>query len=174
MGDSLMTVVAIFLAAILMFIFPLMTIADRNDDIAQLEVQTKVQEIVDEIRSTGEITEEDYNTLVQEINATGNTFDIEMEVQVLDQNPSKKVTQVETTKIGENIYYTIYTSQIMEELNTKNRKALKEGDIVTIKVKNTNTTIAQQIKNFVYSIVGNDSYQIYASASGIVMSNASK
>lgn len=169
-----MTIVAIFLAAILMFIFPLMTIADRNDDIAQLEVQTKVQEIVDKIRSTGEVTQDDYDALVQEINATGNTFDIEMEIQVLDQNPSKKITQVESKKIGENIYYTIYTSQILSELENNLRKALKEGDIVTIKVKNTNTTIAQQIKNFVYSIVGNDSYQIYATASGIVMSNASR
>ena len=35
MGDSAMTIAAIFLAAILMFIFPLMTMADKNDDVAQ-------------------------------------------------------------------------------------------------------------------------------------------
>ena len=40
MGESLTTIVAIFLAAILMFIFPLMSISERNDDIAQLGVQT--------------------------------------------------------------------------------------------------------------------------------------
>ena len=40
MGDSLITVVAIFLAAILMFIFPLMSLAERTDDISQLAVQT--------------------------------------------------------------------------------------------------------------------------------------
>ena len=38
MGDSLTTIIAIFLAAVLMFIFPLMTMSDRTDDISQLTV----------------------------------------------------------------------------------------------------------------------------------------
>ena len=33
MSDTVVTVIAIFLAAILMFIFPLMSTADRTDDI---------------------------------------------------------------------------------------------------------------------------------------------
>ena len=33
MSDTLVTIIAIFSAAVLMFIFPLMTLADRNDDI---------------------------------------------------------------------------------------------------------------------------------------------
>ena len=41
MGDSAMTVVAIFLAAILMFVFPLMTMADRKDDTVTLSIQTE-------------------------------------------------------------------------------------------------------------------------------------
>lgn len=56
MQDTLSTMIAIFLAVILMFIFPLMAIADRNDDIAQLAVQTATTEFVDNIRSTGKIT----------------------------------------------------------------------------------------------------------------------
>ena len=173
---TLITMIALFLAAILMFIVPTMNIADRNDDIAQLEVQTAVTELVDTFRSKGEITLDELDGFIQKISATGNTFDVEIELQILDQNPSKKVTQVETTKIGENIYYTLYTSQILDELrsNPDLRKALKEGDIITVKVKNTNETIAQQIKNFIYSIVGNDTYSIYASHSGVVMSNGSK
>ncbi len=176
MGDTLITVVAIFLAAILMFCFPLMDVSGRNDDIAQLEVQTAVNELVDKFRTTGEITQDELDAFSQKIAATGNTYDIELELQVLDQNPSKKVTQVESTKIGENIYYTLYTTQILDEIqnNAELRKALKEGDIVTVKVKNTNTTIAQNIKNWLYSLVGNDAYTIYASASGVVMTNASK
>ena len=38
MNDTLITIVGIFLAAILMFVFPLMTIADRNDDVAKQAV----------------------------------------------------------------------------------------------------------------------------------------
>ena len=173
MGDTLITVVAIFLAAILMFIFPLMAISERNDDISQLEVQTATTEFVDNIRLTGKITQDAYDAYVLKIASTGNTYDVEMEVQVLDENPSKKVTQVSSSKVGENVYYSIYTSQIENEMNSNDGvKDLKEGDIVTIKVKNTNLTISQILKNFVYSLSGNDTYQIAASHSGVVMSNA--
>ena len=39
MGDSLMTIIAILLAAVLMFVFPLMSMSDRSDDISQLSVK---------------------------------------------------------------------------------------------------------------------------------------
>ena len=175
MGDTLITVVAIFLAAILMFVFPLMSISDRNDDISQLAVQTATTEFVDNIRLTGKITQENYDAYVLKIASTGNSYDVEMEVQVLDENPGKKTTQVETTKIGENVYYSVYTSQIEKELQDNNgTKSLKEGDIITVKVKNTNTTIAQMFKNFIYSITGNDTYQIAAQHAGIVTVNGTK
>ena len=45
---------------------------------------------------------------------------------------------------------------------------LKEGDIVTISVKNTNQTMSQQLKNFFYTVVGKDTYIIAASHGGMV------
>ena len=36
MSDTLITIVAILLAAILMFIFPLLSMSERGDDISQL------------------------------------------------------------------------------------------------------------------------------------------
>lgn len=175
MGDTLITVVAIFLAAILMFVFPLMSISERNDDIAQLAVQTQTVEFVDNIRSTGKITFENYDKFIQSLSATGNSYDVEMEVKVLDENPGKKAAEVSSTKIGENIYYSIYTSQIEKELGIgeakPKTKLLKEGDYISVNVKNTNTTIAQMLKNFFYSIAGNDTYSIEASHSGVVMTN---
>ena len=176
MGDTLITIVAIFLAAILMFIFPLMSISDRNDDVAQLSVQTKTVEFVDNIRSTGKITQDNYDAFIQTLAATGNSYDVEMEVKVLDENPGKKTAQTSTDKIGENIYYSEYTSQILEKMNASSSKSvkLKEGDLVSVSVKNTNTTISQMLKNFFYSISGNDTYNITASHSGVVITNGSE
>ena len=173
MGDSLITVVAIFLAAILMFIFPLMSLAERTDDISQLAVQTATTEFVDDIRTTGKMTLDDYEAYLGELNSTGNSFDVEMLIQQLDENPGKKTTQTEATKIGENLYYNIYTTQIMDKLNTTGRITLKEGDIVTVTVKNTNQTISQMLRNFFYAISGNDSYEIAGQHSGIVSVNGS-
>ncbi len=175
MGDTLITVIAIFLAAILMFVFPLMSISERNDDISQLSVATSTVEFVDNIRSTGKITLDNYDKFLQRLSSTGNSYDVELEVRVLDENPLKKASEADITKIGENVYYSIYTTQIEEELGIgvknprKTTKLLKEGDIVIVTVKNTNTTIAQMLKNFFYSISGNDTYSIEASHSGVVM-----
>jgi len=45
---------------------------------------------------------------------------------------------------------------------------MKEGDILTVTASNTNNTISQMLKNFFYSLSGNDSYSIVGSDSGIV------
>ena len=168
MNDTLITIVAIFLAAILMFIFPLLAMSDRTDDVSQLTVETATTDFVDNIRTTGKITEEKYSNFIQTLGATGNTYDVEMEAKIMDENPGKKTTQVEADKIGENLYYSVYTSQIEEALNKSGVYNLKEGDIMSVNVKNTNETLAQQLKNFFYSVTGNDTYTIAAEHAGVV------
>lgn len=178
MGDSLMTIVAIVLAAVLMFIFPLMSVSDRSDDISQLSVQNTTVEYVDNIRSTGKLSLEDYTKFVETLAATGNSYEVELELKVLDENPGKKAAQTDVEKIGENVYYTMYTTQIMEQINPDATQypngrtlLLKEGDIISVNVKNTNTTIAQLLRNAFYKVTGNDTYQINASHGGIVTVN---
>ena len=176
MGDSLTTIIAIFLAAILMFVFPLMALSERTDDISELSIKTATSEFVDNVRTTGKLTLEDYDKFMQTITSTGNSFNVEMEAQILDENPGVKTTQAETTKIGENVYYTLYTSQIEERLKKSSNYAitLKEGDRFAVTVENTNTTIAQTLRNFLYKIAGNNTYQIAAQYAGIVTVNGTK
>lgn len=174
MGDSLVTIIAIFLGAILMFVFPLMAVSERTDDISQLSVQTSTTDFVDNVRSTGKLTLDDYDKYIQEITSTGNSFDVEIEVKILDENPGVKTTQAETTKIGENVYYVLYTTQIEEKLYDSESITLKEGDRVSVTVTNTNTTIAQLLRNVFYKISGNNTYQIAAQHAGIVTVNGTK
>ena len=171
MNDTVITIVAIFLAAILMFIFPLMTISDRNDDVAQLTVESATTEFVDKIRTKGKISQADYDQFVETINSTGNTYDVDMEVQVKDTNVLKDPAQTVADKIGENVSYSVFTSQIEDAIAKNGAYYCKEGDIVTVKVKNTNQTIAQQLKNIFYTVTGNDSYTIAASHAGMVTTN---
>ena len=105
MNDTVMSVIAIFLAAVLMFVFPLMATADRSDDISQQAVQTATTEFVDNIRATGKITQAKYDNFVSTIAETGNTFDVEIEAQKLDDTARKKTTQAKSSKVGENNYY---------------------------------------------------------------------
>ena len=176
MSDSLITIVAIFLAAILMFIFPLVTIAERSDDISQLTVQSAVTDFVDTAKSTGKITIDEYGKLLKKIEATGNTYDVEMEVKVLDENVGKKSAWTQGQVIGENNYYSVYTSQILNYITSMEGEGdgvytMKEGDVISVSVKNNNKTLSQTIRGIFYSISGNGTYQISAQSSGLVTSN---
>ena len=162
MGDTLITVVAIVLAATLMFVFPLMTMSNRADDVSQLSVQSLTTQFVDDVRTTGKITSDKYNKFVE------NTYDVEIEVKVRDENPGKKTTQANSKKIGEDVYYSIYTTQIENTLKNNNAYNLKEGDIVSVSVKNTNTTMSQQLSGGTSTgLTGT----IAGEASGIVTAN---
>lgn len=168
MSDTLITVVAIVLAAGLIFVIPLMTMADRVDTTSQAEVEAIVTDFVEEIRTTGKISQEKYNKFLENLNSTGYTFDVEMETKILDENIRKKTIQTASDKIGENVYYSEYTSQIEEELSKNGIKKLKTGDMVLVTVKNTDLTLAQQLKEFTYKIVGNDTATVVASKAGMV------
>lgn len=183
MSDSLITIVAIFLAVILMFIFPLMSIADRNDDMAETTVQAAVTEFVDTAKSTGKITIGEYSKFMSKIEATGNVYDVEIEVKVLDENVGKKSAWTNGTVIGENVYYSVYTTQILGYISDYEETAnntvtkgggvytMKEGDIISVSVKNKNTTLSQSLRGLFYSMTGNGSYQISAQSSGLVAAN---
>lgn len=172
MSDSLITVIAIMLTAVLLLVLPVMTMADRADDISKTDVETMTSNFVNEIRTIGKLTSEKYNKFVEELASTGNTYDIEMEFKILDENPGKKSTQSAKDKIGENVYYSVFTTQIQEALDGENKVYnLKEGDIINVSVKNTNLTLSQSLKNFFYTVVGNDTYTIAASSSGLVLRN---
>lgn len=163
MGDSAITILAILLAAILMFVFPLMTMADKTDDVSQLSIQESTTDYTNKIRTTGYISQEDYDNFILTLAATGNSYQVEITVQKLDANPAKK-TSGDTTTIGDNVYYTMYTTQVLESLPL----SLNEGDIVSVNVQNTNTTIAGQLRNFMYKVTGKSSGNIVAQGSGIV------
>jgi len=172
MSDTFITIIAIGIAAILMFVFPLMTLADRNDDITSLTVQTATTEFVDEIRKTGKLTLDEYTSFNSALAATGNAYEVEIEFKILDENPAKKTSQSgNETVIGENVYYSVYTTQIEDRLATNNQYILKEGDIVSVSVKNRSHTLAQTLRNVYYRVSGNDTYTIAASSAGTVTVN---
>ena len=104
------------------------------------------------------IKREDYSTLIEEIDATGNYYDVNINIQHMDENPAKKTASelVDEIKIGENIYYLEYTTQIEEKFDETDDGIirLKEGDYIQIDVKNVNETMHQTIQNYLYGISG--------------------
>ena len=135
MNDIVITVIVIIVSTGVLLIFPLVTTADRTDDITTQLVKSATTKFVDSTTATGKITQDNYDDLIQSISATGNKYDVEIEVLVLDDNPGKKVTEAEYTKVGENYYYSKYTTQILDEINSSSGAMyLKQGDMVYVVV----------------------------------------
>ena len=166
MSDTFITIMAVIIVAVIMFIFPLMATANQNDSITQTSVQTMVSDFVNTVAKEGKITQSNYDEFLQKLYATGNSYAVELEVQILDDNPSKKGENINV--IGENIYYSVFTNDIEEKLKSDQVYKLKQGDYIKAKVQNTNVTFGTQMKNFMYSLMGRDTIAIEASGSALV------
>lgn len=171
MDDILSYMIGLVISVIIMFIFPLMVMSDRADDLSQLTVEIATTEFVDEIRTTGKITRDRYNAYLYSLGTTGNTYNVEIEIKILDENPARRVTEEggSNGNVGQNQFYSVYTSEIEAKLDTdEGEYRLKEGDVVSISAKNTNLTLKQQLNNFFYIVTGNDTYTIASSHAGVV------
>ena len=170
MEESTTDIIGIFAAVALMFLVPLVLLADRNDDISQLIANSATSSFVENIIKTGTITSEDY------ANSSGNTYDVSIEIKVLDPNYAQEYTN-RRNELGSNQYYSIYTTQIEEKLsnnggNESNKKiVLKDGDVISVIAKNNNLTLSQSLKNIYYTISGEELHIVAATGSGIIAIN---
>lgn len=177
MEDTTISIVAMFIAIIMMCIVPFITIADRSDDIGQLIVQTATTNFVDKIIKSGKITRDNYEKFLNELGTSMNTYDIDIELKILDPNSAKKVTD-ETSGIGPNSYYSIFSSQIEEKLQKSDsdeiatgKIILKEGDAISVTVKNDSQTLSQALRGIYYKAKGEEIHIIVGTASGTIAIN---
>lgn len=166
-GDTPVLVVGGIVAVGLMFVFPMMSMSARNDDIAQVAVQSATAEYVSEICSTGKITPEKHDKFIQTLYATGNSYDVDFEIQVSDGTSAKKTTTVNPTKVGEQESYSVFTTEVENTLKKGEDYLLKKGDTVIVTVKNNNQTLFQTLQSTFYS-TASDSYQIAAQQAAVV------
>lgn len=108
---------------------------------------------------------------MQKLGATGNTYDIQIEAKIIDDNQIRTSTTSNMSEAGEYKYYSVYTNIILDTLTEKDEYTLKKDDYITVTVKNTNITIGTQLKNFIYKLIGKETYTIGATSSALVLGN---
>lgn len=165
MSDTLITIIVIVVVGLVMFIFPLMATASQNDAITQTEVQALISDFVNTAAKEGKITEENFNKLQQNLNSKVNTYKVELEVHMLDDNYGDKGTSVDA--IGENMYVIYYDPQIQQVLDASGVYKINQGGYIKAKVENTNITFGTHVTNWFYGIIGRDQIAIEASASAL-------
>jgi hypothetical protein len=157
--NTLSKAFALILTILLLYFFPISEAYERQDDISYMVALRTVTEFTDSVRNKGYITPTMYNDFFNQLQTTGNTFDVKME------HYHKKYTPVYTDptdpltfqkKITVD-YDGFYTPQIMKRLFPDDGKAIDDvnrrytmstGDFFKVTVVNTNRTNATLIRDF--------------------------
>lgn len=162
MSSSFKTIIAIVVAALVIAVFPLMAVSERANDQAQVVAESKVSDFVNNAATTGSIKSTSYDNLITALSSTGNTYNVDMQVERMGENIGVKSAWIQGDVMGENSTYQIYSQSIEEDLARTGVFSLNRGDKLTVTVKNSNKTLASNFRSFVYGISGQNNYDIVA------------
>ncbi len=161
--DAFGKIISMILAIILLFIFPSLYIAQKQDSIIQSYVLTETSNFVDKIKNTGEITKATYEDFTSTLNATGNIYNVELEHGHYEVIPDEDSFY--------QYYYTTYELEILNTLYPENGDSpiytLNKGDYISVKVTNKNKTLATKIQEILYNRVL-PTEQIFVMYGGII------
>ena len=122
-SDSvLITFIGIATGVVLMFVVPIMFVSGQNTDIAQNVAESATAEFGYKIATASKIKVADFEEYEKNLLSTGNTFEITIEVQHLDENFGAKNGEGSQDLIGENQRYSTFYSNITEDIELNKRR----------------------------------------------------
>lgn len=168
MQDIAITIIVIIIAAILLFVFPLLATAENKNEVDLAYVQSAANEFVNANATRGVITLESVDTLKQKLGTTGNTYNVNLEVSRKTDDVGKKSSWTTGTNLGEGAFFTLQGTQINEQLESTGQFKLNTGDTLTVKVENSSKTMASSLKSAILGVTESSKAEIAASASALV------
>lgn len=149
--NSFIKIFAVLISVLLLYLYPISTAMDQQDDISELVALRATTVFVDAVRDKGGITPMMYNDFMNALAATGNSFDVQME------HDSKKYvpvyddpTRPETFKGNYEVQYdAFFNAQILPVLFPGNQASkddpsrwykMRAGDSFAVVIRNTNRT----------------------------------
>ncbi|MGI6123393.1 MAG: hypothetical protein ACOYIG_04260 [Acetivibrionales bacterium] len=183
MDKAIWKVLAFMLCAVLMFLFPLMTVLDKQDDIAYNIVLAECNRFVDACRDTGYITPEMYSEFTDRIESTGNTYSIKMSHINRSVSPVYKQVSGVLTFTGEyeithvnygeyDILGVLYPDNSTLSVHDKSRRyEMGMGDLLFVEVQNKGKTMATAIRDMIL-FRDTNSPSIFVRSGGMVRNEA--
>jgi len=158
-------IVAILVACVLLFLYPIYSMASKTDSVVQTYVGDQTATLVDSIRSTGKLTYDMYTSYLKRLTSTDNLYDISITHQHAVYYP---VYDDDNNATGDVMlkYTNTYEDDILDELYFGSGVyQFSEGDYVSVKLTNTNRTMADIMEGIILkkSKIG---VSIYASYGG--------
>ncbi|GAB6990065.1 hypothetical protein [Paenibacillus pini] len=172
--------VAVLIALLLLFIYPAKEAAEKQDDLSRIIVYNAVTQFVDAVRNKGFLTPVMYQDFINEIEVTGNVFDIQMEHQHKKYqpdytdaaDPSTFQDQFDVWYEGfysEDIMMQLFPEEVLDKDSDKRKYRLAVGDFFKVSVKNTNRTAGTAWFDFITGSATGDPVVISAPYGGMVL-----
>lgn len=179
MQDNVSVLISTIVVVVIIVLFPIYNIATRQDSIANNMVVRATTNFVDEVRNKGYIDKESYGNYLNELDKTGNTYDVELEVY----KPLllETVDSTNDDKEFDEHYEIDYTDAVIAGMENatlfKDDGSVKKSDVYYlyddykfyVRVKNTNVTQAQILLDRLLG--GKQNERIVVNYGGIVYSN---
>lgn len=146
--ESFSKIVAMFLAVLLLFFWPLYYISQKQEMITQIYVTAKSGAFVDNVRRSGRITINTYNNLLRQLSFTGNIYDIKMEqvknvyYPLVGEDGEIKDYQIQQ----ESIYQDEMLKAIYEE---EGDYLMGKGDYFSFVLVNKNQTFSSKLQGII-------------------------
>ncbi|MCX7920459.1 MAG: hypothetical protein N3B21_00330 [Clostridia bacterium] len=158
MESTFSKIIALILATLLLFIFPVLNMFIKQDDTTHIFVFTETSKFVDQVRNLGYITPMMYREFANKLSATNNTYSIEMEhyhkkYDPIYDDPANAATFKDDFNVN---FKATYTDNIMSTLFpnpplTGEKYKLSKGDYFAVRVKNKNKTLATKLQEMLYN-----------------------
>lgn len=179
MAKVLSVLFAVVVACGLMYVWPTQNNYEDQDKIAYNIAYKSATTFADSVRNKGYITPKMYTDFNNELSATDNIYDIQMEHDRKRYNPIYTDPANPATFQGKfEVYYDgFYTDKIMSTLfptnslpvtDTSRKYYLQSGDYFYVTIKNKNFTKATLVSDFLTNSNTGDPTRIYIPYGGMV------
>jgi len=155
LNDIFSKVIALILAVVLLYIFPVENLLTRQDEITKVFVLNETAKFVDSVRNLGYITPLMYSQFLRALSSTGNEYNVSMEHRHLSIDPVY-IDPVDNTSFQHDFNTnekTCYTDQILDCLfppaavpDEDRYYYMSKGDYFTVYVYNKNKTAAAKVQ----------------------------
>lgn len=157
MGTSIGKIFTVFLAVLLLFIYPLSQMFQQQDSTTRNFVYIETTKLVDAVRNVGNLTPQMYEEFCAKLSATNNSYTINLEHQHKKYDPIyDDPLDMSTFKEDFNVNYSgFYTKDILdvlfpEDVSLQSKYEFSSGDYFLVKVVNKNKTLATRVGQLLY------------------------
>lgn len=170
---------AIILACLLLYFYPMQMAYQQQDQIAYNIAYQATTNFVDAVRNKGYITPTMYNDFMRELGSS-NVYDVQMEHKAKRYNPMYADPTDMATFTGQtDVYYDArYTETILKtlfpegstsDIADQRKYHMKAGDFFAVIVRNTNTTKAMLMQDFLSNGYTSDVTRVYIPYGGLIL-----